>query len=100
MKRFLIPATLLFILLVAFGCGNSDNILAPETTTGNDVTLSSSNEAEVQVLAQIKSEASVSAAPKAPKDSTEEATSTDKGSKKDGGVTKKTGPSQYYYPRR
>jgi len=30
MKRFLIPATLLLILLIGWGCGNSDNILAPE----------------------------------------------------------------------
>lgn len=31
MKRFLTPAILLLILLTAFGCGNSDNILAPES---------------------------------------------------------------------
>ena len=47
MKRFLIPAILMFILLTAFGCGNSDNILAPGSDTGNDVTLSSNYEADV-----------------------------------------------------
>jgi len=63
MKRFLIPTTLLLIiLLTAFGCGNTDNILAPESDTGNDVTLLSNDEAEV--LAKMKSEAAVFAAPK------------------------------------
>jgi len=63
MKRFLIPKTLLLIiLLTAFGCGNSDNILAPESNTGNDVTLLSNDDAEV--LAKIKSEAAVFTAPK------------------------------------
>jgi len=63
MKHFLVPTTLLLIiLLTAFGCGNSDNILAPESDTGNDVTLLSNDEAEV--LAKIKSEAAVFAAPK------------------------------------
>jgi len=47
MKRFLIPAILMFILLTAWGCGNSDNILAPESDTGNDVILSSNYEADV-----------------------------------------------------
>lgn len=94
----MIPATLLLILLVAFGCGNSDNILAPETNTGNDVTLSSNSETEVQVLVQIKSEASVSAAPKSPKDNKD---NTDKGSKNDEPkLTKKIGPPEYYYTRR
>lgn len=48
MKRFLIPAALLLIiLLTAFGCGNTDNILAPESTTGNNVALSFNDEAGV-----------------------------------------------------
>ena len=33
MKRFLIPATLLLILLTAWGCGNTDNIFSPEADT-------------------------------------------------------------------
>ncbi len=70
MKRFLILATLFLILLVALGCGNSDNILTPETNTENDVTLSSND--ETGALAQIKSEVPVLAAPKnkPPKDDT------------------------------
>ena len=41
MKRFLIPATLLLILLTAFGCSNTDNVLVPETKTPIFATLSS-----------------------------------------------------------
>ncbi|MBC8232715.1 hypothetical protein H8E77_24465 [bacterium] len=47
MKRLLIPTTLLFILLIVLSCGNSDNILSPETDTVNDVTLTSNSEAGV-----------------------------------------------------
>ena len=61
MKRFLIPVTLLFILLIAC-CGNSDNILAPEVNTGIDMTFSSNCETNLW------SEVAFLAAPKKDKD--------------------------------
>ena len=105
MKRFLIPATLLLIiLLTAWGCGNSDNILAPESNTGNDVTLSSNYETDI--LAQTKNvgnDVDSLAAPKKDKsdDTTDTTTSdTEDATKGKGGkVTKKVGPSEYYYRR-
>jgi len=91
MKRFLIPATLILtILLTALGCGNSGNILAPESDTGNDVTLSSNDETDVW------SEVDVPAAPKKEKDKSGDVESSTQSSK----VTKKEAPSSYYYRRR
>jgi hypothetical protein len=49
-KSFLIPATLLLILLTAFGCGNSDNLLSP-------------SESNPEVLGAVKSDSEVFAAP-------------------------------------
>jgi len=46
MKRFLIPTTLIFIiLLTVFGCGNSDNILAPDSDT--EIFAAPSNEPKI-----------------------------------------------------
>ncbi len=98
MKRFLILATLFLILLVAWGCGNSDNILTPETNTENDVTLSSND--ETGALAQIKSEVPVLAAPKnkPPKDDTKNSKDeTNKSKIAPGGITEN---SEYFVLKR
>jgi len=55
MKRFLIPATLLLILLTVLSCGNSDNVLLPTTDAISD--------ADTGVLAELKSDTAIFAAP-------------------------------------
>lgn len=52
---------LISLAFALFSCGNSDNILTPELNTGNDMALSSNH--EKKVLAKIKSETAVFAAP-------------------------------------